>query len=93
MVGDLGRMGISAPPSLFCPGGGGPPLFGLADMNFSTCAVVTAAPMQNTDAATATAAGLVWGPLARQVGTPAIAAAQLERALAPVYGLPGIGMF
>ena len=45
--------------------------------------VVTAAPMRNIDAAAAAAAGLVWGHLARQVGTPGIPAIQLERALAP----------
>ena len=75
-------MGIFTFFSCFIPDGV-TPFFDHLSMNFLTCMVVTAAPMRNIDAAAAAAAGLVWGHLARQVGTPGIPAIQLERALAP----------
>ena len=47
---------------------------------------VDTVPPHNANAAAAEASGLVWGHLARKVANPGIAAAQLARALLPVWG-------
>ena len=56
-------------------------------MCFLVSMVATAVPLRNLDTAAAEASGLVWGNLARQVRPPGIPAAQLERALVPLYGV------
>ena len=59
-------------------------------MFFLVSMVLPAVPLRNSDTAAAEAAGLARGRLARHGGTPGNTAAQLERALVPVYGVSWI---